>query len=1335
MAAWGGDAWADTTPHRLFRSTDGLPNETITALAQTPNGLLWIGTEAGLAVYDGHQIRSIELPDSIGATYVSAMRALPDGSVWVAPSTGEALKVRRHGVVRVVPLGERLVQRIVRKRETLLFVTRTAVWRLPPDAAAPTRRPFRYDIRPSNVQSTTGVGAGVFNADLGPDGTVWVIDGHLGPGRLRADGSVAFVGAPSRAPGNFWYTLRFVEEGTALVLQGEQLHRMEPATGRMDRVVGALGSPTYLSVDGSRAYVTRNQTLLRYEDAGRRPLGALGPAQGLPEQAPTEVLRGQEGGLWIGTREGLLHLPTPETRHVESIRGKPLFNVSQFLAQGEALWAPTRGMGLVQLRPTRRRVTPDGLSGWKWSGTGRDGRLHAVATKTKTWYRWRDETGWQRVRPIRDTATKPAAFSGFVLSDGEGVFKQADGLFRYPPSATATPVPLATWPDSLDYQHNVALAPNGTLVHRAGAYVYRRRADGTLLDTLGTVPDNSEPGDGELAVDPHSNMRDMAVDGAGRVWGAFAYDGGLLRVAPASSTQRVLLKDRSIWHVGVAGDSLVLAGTRRRGLYVVEARTGTVRQHLTQADGLKSNSTLATHLTADTLYVGHPNGITRLPTDELQAPPRSPEVLLTGLEVGFDERPLTIDTLRTENRTIGFSYAGVSLKHPERIRYEVRLVPQNRAWKATSRRFARYTNLEPGTYRFEVRARLAGRPPGPVATHTFTLPPRFYETGWFQLLAVLGFFGLVLGAYRWRTYRLRRRQETLEATVEERTRELAREKRKTERQAERLAELDEAKNRFFADVSHEFRTPLSLILSPLEESLRRGSTLGPTQKQRMADNARRLWRLIDQLLDLATLEAGEMELDRQPGDLAAVAERAAEAFRSKADAKDIGLHVDVPEGRIETRFDPEKVETIVSNLMGNAVKFTPDGGRVVVRIEQLGSTASVEAPGEDETAQGTVRIAVEDTGPGIDPAVQEGIFDRFEQADNSTTREHEGTGLGLALTRELVELHGGTIDVASTPGEGSTFTVRLPLVAVAADRMGKRACGSVGDGERGSVGGGERGGEGREGEGRNGEGRRTDGRSAAEEAATILVVEDNAEMRAYLREELGRRWRVLEAAGGEDGWETVQKEEPDLVVSDVMMPGTDGFELCRRIKGDAALRTIPVLLLTARADEEATLEGLQSGADDYVAKPFGPAELRQRIENHLAARAHLRERYRKEGPLSSLIAPVGDDAASPFVESVVDALEPHLDNPDFTVEQLAEEVALSRRQLSRRLKSAVGEPPSEFLRRCRIERAKTLFENGAETVAEVAYAVGYRSPSHFSQVFQDEVGTTPSAYREETSGR
>ena len=1298
----GGALGADTVPHRHYGAADGLPSETITALAQGPNGVLWVGTESGLAVYDGHEMQRVRLPDSIGTTYISAMEVMPSGAVWVAPSKGEAVKVRREGVVRVLPLGDRVVQRMLRRGDTVLFVTRRAVWRIPPGAAAPRRQPFRYSIRPSGFASTPGVGAGVFNADLGPDGTLWIVDGHLGPGRLRPDGSVDFVGAPQKNPGNLWYTLRFADDGTGLALQGEQLHRLDPRTGRLARVVAGLGSPTYLSVQGTRAYVTRGQTLLRYDTSPGRLRSPLGPAQGLPEQVPTRVLRDREGGLWIGTREGLLHLPAPAVRHVESVAGGSLFNVFQLSREGNSLWAHTDGAGLVGLRP-RRRATPDGLTRWSRPVYAHDGRAHALSVETGGWYR-RGASGWTRL------AGTEGALEGIVAPDGRGYFLHDGGLYRHSPDGPPS-VKLVGWPEENTQKHDLALLPSGGLLHRSGTALLRRGRDaGAVLDTLATLDGRAD-----------ANLTRLTVDADRRAWGTYLY-GGLQRVDLETGTHRTILSEYRMQDVTVVGDSLVIASSRKQGVYLIDPRTLNVRRHLTRADGLRSNLATAAHLTADSLYVGHENGVTRLPHDGLFRPDASPSALLTGLQVNFEDRPPQADSaLAASDRTVGFSYTAPSLSHADQVRFEVRLPPRSSAWEATDRRFIRYTDLTPGTYRFEVRARLERRPPGPVATYTFTIPPHFYETAWFRLLVVLGVAGLVGVGYRWRVRRLKRRQKELEAAVQTRTEELAAEKRKTEAQAERLAELDEAKNRFFAHVSHEFRTPLSLILSSLRDALRQapddGAWLRSGQLRRMIGSAERLQRLIEQLLDLATIEAGRMDLDREDGNLVGTVRRVVDAFGARAEAASIDLQVECGPSRIATRYDPEKVETILFNLVDNAIKFTPAGGTVTVRVGAEDATAGVEAPGDAEAAVGTARIAVVDTGPGIEPDVQDQIFDRFERVSSRAAQEEEGTGLGLALTDALTELHGGTVDVDSTPGEGSCFAVRLPIVP-GAERAGPDA---PPEQPRGGI--ASRPAPRPEPDGAEQVEGPDDGAEAP--AATVLVVEDNDDMRSYLRQQLSRDWQVRTAADGAAAWDAVQAEAPDLVVSDVMMPAPDGVELCRRIKADPALRTTPVLLLTARASEAATLEGLQAGADDYLSKPFDIAELRQRIANHLAARAHYRDRYRDEVRLVPLEA-VAEEEAVPFVERVTAVIDDNMSDPDFTVARLAEEVALSRRQLTRRLKDAIGEPPGAFLRRYRLEWARRRLEGGADTVSEVAYAVGFRSPSAFSQSFREAYGEPPS---------
>lgn len=1320
---------ADEVPYRHFTTFDGLPGEHVTALIQTPSGLLWVGTGKGLAVYDGHEFRQISFPDSLGTAYVYSMAVGPDGSVWVSPSMGVVAKVGTNGIERVLSLGNgTYVRQILSRKKRVVFLGTSEYWTLEAGAKSPVRHPYQYETMSiPEIEEGAGKGVGIFDAALDPNGRIWVLDGRLGPGRLHSDGSVSFVEAKYGTPGDFWYEIGFAEDGSGVLTKGRRLLHLNPDSHKFTEVTDQLGDPTYLSVDNSVAYATRDHTILRYDVDDARMQTPFGPGVGLPETMPRTVLRGREGALWIGTRDGLVQVMNPNVRVLGSVDGNSLYNVHSFAASDEALWARTHGAGLVQLLPERGLARPDGIVEWEYDIQGRDGFLHALASNSRIWMRWHASTGWKQVRKVA------SAIGGVVLEDGVGYFRHPDGLYRYSPEPERRPDRLISWSAEND-DTRLAPARGKTLLLQKNERLFRvDTPSGIVLDTLGRLPNPQQGTARSLGVGPRS----LAMDDRGHIWSTNP-QGGLSRLDPATGDRQTILNSVPTWNVRALGDSLILVTSRERGLYLVEATTGEVQQHLTQADGLKSNEVLDAHMQADTLYVAHSRGITLFPRKDLYRKQSSPSVILRGLEAGLSDRPLSPDTIpKLKERRIGISYTAPSLSHAAHVTYQVRLGGQEEGardtdWETTSRRFIRYTNLEPGTYRFEVRARLGDAPPGPRASYAFTIRPHFYETGWFQLLVALGLIGLGVGAYRWRIYRLRRRQEELETAVEartetlrERTEDLAAEKEKTEEQTERLAELDEAKNRFFAHISHEFRTPLSLILTPLEEAVEHAATdtvtFGKRHVERMLRNARRLQRLIERLLDLATLEAGRMELDRQPGDLHRFVRRSVEAFASMADRNGVDLQVRTSGETLRTRFDPEKIESIVNNLLSNALKFTPEGGRVTVWLGER----TPSSPRDDGEAREAI-LKVADTGPGMVAETQARIFERFEHVDASDTREHEGAGLGLALTKELVDLHGGTIEVESTPGEGTTFTVALPFrpktaeeapedeptadPASPADEPAVHA-----DADRPLP---------------AGDGVPSEGDAGATTEATVLIVEDNAEMRAYLREQLPPHWKIWEAANGETGWQAVQERNPDLVLSDVMMPGLSGYELCEKIKDDPDLRGTPVLLLTARAGTDDAIEGLDCGADDYVPKPFDVDELRRRIENHLAAREHLRDRYREQVRLEALGTVVDEDEVS-FLEAVTAAVETHLSDPDFAVEQLAQAAALSRRQLTRRLKGAMGQTPAAFIRARRMERAKEMLVGEAETVAEVAHAVGFRSPSAFSKAFRKHVGHPPSEHVEQ----
>ncbi|MGI9175117.1 MAG: hybrid sensor histidine kinase/response regulator transcription factor [Rhodothermales bacterium] len=640
--------------------------------------------------------------------------------------------------------------------------------------------------------------------------------------------------------------------------------------------------------------------------------------------------------------------------------------------------------------------------------------------------------------------------------------------------------------------------------------------------------------------------------------------------------------------------------------------------------------------------------------------------------------------------------------------------------------------LEAGEVEIRVYTPSPGGGMSPIY-YLFTADRFFYQTPWFYLLCGFALVLAGVGAYRLRLRHVRRRlqeeaarqrEADLIRLVDERTRDLQAEQQRTAAQAARLREADERKSRFVAHVSHEFRTPLTMILGPVQDLLDGG--IGEEDAQAKLEtvhrNARRLARLANQLLDLAKLEAGAARLSRSPGELVRFTEEVVQAFAPLAERHGVALLFKPETEHLACLFDADKLATAFGNLLANALKFTPEGGTVRVTV------------GDGE---GGAEIRVRDTGIGIPKEKLPRIFDRFYQVADADRREHEGAGLGLALAKELVELHGGTIEATSEgePGFGTEFRVTLPKLPWKDDDelREQRRTGTSGDElpapwdphglhlEADAV---------------------PDVHAPPEpeaptacpaldvgsEAPTVLLVEDNVDVRAYLRVHLAPTYRLLEATDGADALEKAHTHQPDLIVSDVMMPAMDGTELCRRLKASDILREIPMILLTAKADEASRIDGLRLGADDYIEKPFSMDVLKARIEGLLATRRALRAQYSREVVVqpSAVTAPSADEA---FLENVQAVAEQHLGWSGFTADIFAREVGLSKSQLGRKLRALTGMSPAAFVREFRLQRAAQMLARKVGTVAEVAYAVGFNDVDHFGKLFKQRFGVTPSQYK------
>ncbi len=517
---------------------------------------------------------------------------------------------------------------------------------------------------------------------------------------------------------------------------------------------------------------------------------------------------------------------------------------------------------------------------------------------------------------------------------------------------------------------------------------------------------------------------------------------------------------------------------------------------------------------------------------------------------------------------------------------------------------------------------------------------------------------------------------------------------------EKEQEVDRMKSRFFTNISHEFRTPLTLILGPVKTML--ADTNDPEQKQQltvMERNANRLLELVNQLLDLAKIESGTMKLHVTKSDIITVLKGVTLSFHSVMQQKEINLVLDVPDEELIINFDRQKFETILTNLIGNAVKFTPPKGAITVCARTMSEKVRGR-PAEN------IEISVSDTGSGISSDDVTNIFDRFYQSDDSHQRQQAGSGIGLSLSKELVELHGGKISASSIPGIGTQVVFTIPT-DIPGDEI------SLGNPPLPA---------------------REESpvyiESPADEATDenkplVLVIEDHVEVQSYIGEILRERYIVSFAENGEAGIAKAIDIIPDIIISDVMMPKKDGYEVSRTLKNDERTSHIPIILLTAKADSGDKIEGLRTKADDYVTKPFVPDELLARVENLIESRKRLREKYKKESTLRP--AEVTENSIDEkFLTRLMELVENNISNEHFGVEQLSREIGMSRSQLHRKLKALLDQGPNQFIRTHRLNRAYALLEQRAATASEIAYRVGFSSPSYFTKCFHEQFGCTPS---------
>lgn len=689
----------------------------------------------------------------------------------------------------------------------------------------------------------------------------------------------------------------------------------------------------------------------------------------------------------------------------------------------------------------------------------------------------------------------------------------------------------------------------------------------------------------------------------------------------------------------------------------------------------------------------HPDSIR---IDHFQPPVAITEILvnntpLNQLPSGKDSAISAMSSLILPYRQnfLTFYFSGLQFNEPEKLQYRYKMEGIDKNWVNTGNsNMANYTNLPPGSYTFDVNAtNSSGIWSNQVKKMQVVILPPWWRTWWAYLLFAVLISAAAIVFYRNRINLIRSKQEAL----------------LKQKEAEQLRTVDEMKSRFFSNITHEFRTPLSLIIAPLED-LNKDSTIPVSVKNKLSGihrNAQQLARLINQLLDLSKLEAGNMKTSISRGDLKLFIADCVKTFEPLAESKQIHLYSEAGTTNGEYLFDAGQFEKIVFNLLSNAIKFTPKGGKVTVALNVI----------PQSEGKHNMLLKVSDTGIGVPADKLPKVFNRFYQVDETSTRAYEGTGIGLALSKELTELMGGTIKIESVPEAGTTFYVSIP-VQMATDQQVPlwnakfSACELVNEASIAAT--------------------QSFLPVKRNNSALILIVEDNKELLAFMATALGTNYRILTASNGVEGFKKAGEELPDIIISDIMMPEMNGYDLCRHIKNNAKTNHITFLILTAKAAHDSVIEGLTCSADDYITKPFHLDELQLRIRNILNHQEKIRVHHYAQltNPAES-IGPKMEE--NEFLQQVYGVIEENIDDSSLSVEKVAGKIAVSHRTLNRKLNVLIGLSANEVIRQYRLKKAGELLKSGYR-ISEVAYRVGFDTPSYFSASFKAFYGVAPSAY-------
>jgi signal transduction histidine kinase/ligand-binding sensor domain-containing protein/DNA-binding response OmpR family regulator len=1368
-----------TISFQNYTTRNGLSANKINAVLQDKLGFLWFATEDGLNRFDGYEFKIYrnDPNDSTSITSNDIWSLLEDydGNIWIGTKTGELnrynFKTDNFSSWNIDPNDgeENGITCIFRDRDKNLWIGtyRNGLYIFNP--ANNSFRNWKYNHKDKNSLSNnfiTGIiqdyignlwistynGLNKFNPRISdktftkfyyqPDNTesisnnlIWsLIDSEFfnneiwictaaGLSRINVnDNTIKRITLPVDKALPFGNSISSIQED---ILDDEKLLWLGSYGGLIKYNLKTGKSERYISNETQSGQLVSNQINELFKDrsgvfwiitengisrwssktAKFNPLYVSGQnfenISRLNKKNVNALQQSNDGNLWIGTSDGLYTVTYLNNyaliKKYPELDGKNIWALK--LGSANSLWIGTYGQGLFRFDLSTHRVYP-------------------VEIKSPTF----ETSAYKYVKSIFEDEEQNI-WVGFW---GGGLCRLKAENYEIWINENNNKNSLShndVWSIHQDKSGRLWIGTNGgglNLIEKSGALKFHRIVRGSEADkslssnviySIMEAAHNKSDNETVLWIGTSAGLNKLTISNSYK-----DYKDLLSNIKVKHFTTRDGLPENIIKSVVEDSDGNLWISTNS-GLSKFNLETNTFSNY-NSTDGIKNlefNSGAAIKLNNGLSFFGGTGGIDFFYGKNIIQSDYMPPIVVTDFLI-FNEKvnigtdtPLPVNISAAEKiilpysqNVFSFQFAALDYNSPNSIEYAYMMEGFDNDWiQSKNNRTATYTNLNPGNYTFKVKATNSdGFWVEVPASISITIDSPWWRTYWAYAAYTLI---IIAGLYLIRKTELNRSRLRNELKV----REL---------EAEKLKEIEKIKSRFFANLSHEFRTPLMLIKGPAEQ-LASGRDVDKVEQIKLIQrNSEKLQTLIDQLLELTQLEAGSLLLKAKKENIVSLAKGIFYSFCSLAEQKNIKLDFVSFSEKISAWIDADKFEKILNNLLSNAFKFTADGGKISLNILEHNSVN-----GEN------ILLTINDTGIGIPENKLHRVFDRFYQVDDSTKRPYGGSGIGLALVKELVDLHKWQISVESEVGRGTQFCVIIPTSdsyldenqKVIADSEILKADDSSGSTEIFQ----------------NVEINRIDKFNAEKSqtheqknrGSTILIVEDSEDVRIYLTDLLKADYNILLAENGEKGLSVALDKLPDLIISDVMMPEMDGMEFCKRIKSDWQTSHIPVILLTAKASFESKIEGLETGADDYLTKPFSFRELSVRIKNLLEQRLKLQQKFGKDSKLKiENITP--NKADQEFLQKAIRVVEGNLSNTEFDSDKFAGEIFLSRSQLHRKLHSITGQSTGEFIRTIRLKKAAGLLLEKELAVTQIAFEVGFNSPSHFTKAFRQMFNCLPSEF-------